>query len=284
MSIIDKVKLWKAICQRLENGNDILRNNWDGRTWDEVIEKLNQITAVERRKQGDKWIDKEIFKGMVLSILSNQINWRNIDNIIDELPLIFNDYDINYYSNLHEEDINNFFIPWFKARNAGSQQLSNSLKNLIKSAKKINQIIDEYESFEKFLSKKLDQFDNDPKGLVRYFADNTSKHKLPGFGIALAAEAFKNIGFDVAKPDRHINRAVGIFGLCNFKNWKNPKKDYSTPEANDEEKIKVMMILEKMASAVNERVVFVDNVIWLLCAESGLHYTNEQLAQIVENL
>lgn len=38
-------------------------------------------------------------------------------------------------------------------------------------------------------------------------------------GIPLAAEFLKNLGYDVAKPDRHICRAVGEFGWVEFKSW-----------------------------------------------------------------
>lgn len=38
------------------------------------------------------------------------------------------------------------------------------------------------------------------------------EHKLPSPCVARAAEASKNLGFDVAKPDRHNLWALGLFG------------------------------------------------------------------------
>ena len=35
----------------------------------------------------------------------------------------------------------------------------------------------------------------------------------------LAAEALKNLGFDAARPDRHVKRAMGSFGLVHVERW-----------------------------------------------------------------
>lgn len=43
--------------------------------------------------------------------------------------------------------------------------------------------------------------------------------KLPGFGVALSAAALRNLGYNLAKPDRHILRAVGGWSLVQFAKW-----------------------------------------------------------------
>ena len=42
-----------------------------------------------------------------------------------------------------------------------------------------------------------------------------------------------------------------------------------------------MTAVQDMAETADERVVLVDNAIWLLCAKSELHLTNQSLAEMV---
>ena len=41
-----------------------------------------------------------------------------------------------------------------------------------------------------------------------------------------------------------------------------------------------MEVVEALSKEVGEVVTFVDNAIWLLCAKSGLHLTNEELVAL----
>jgi hypothetical protein len=107
----------------------------------------------------------------------------------------------------------------------------------------------------------------------------TGPHKLPAFGIPIAAEFLKNIGYDCAKPDRHINRAAGSFGLCEFANWRD-RQGTKAPMATGRELVDVMYAVRDMACSLHLTPTFVDNCIWLLCAKGGLHYGNEALEEL----
>lgn len=148
----------------------------------------------------------------------------------------------------------------------------------------------DHENLDTFITTLLKANGLDPKLLALEFGSITSKHKLPGMRIALAAEALKNIGFDIAKPDRHINRAMGCFGLVKFDRWSNskgkigvdePPYGYSYPKATEENSLEVMKTMGDFAKSVKVRSVFFDNAIWLLCAKSGLHTSNERLKNLV---
>ncbi len=99
-------------------------------------------------------------------------------------------------------------------------------------------------------------------------------------GIPIAAEAMKNIGFDVAKPDRHINRALGSFGLLTFTNWPD-MTNYKGPVCSENELINIMRIMKEFANAVGVLPTFLDNAIWLLCCKSGLYLKNQQLSRMI---
>ena len=93
--------------------------------------------------------------------------------------------------------------------------------------------------------------------------------------MILAAEALKNLGFDVAKPDRHVKRAVASFGLVPARNWSG--SDRTVPKTPN---LAVMEAVERIAIAIRKHVVFVDNAIWMLGARSELWLTNGELAKV----
>lgn len=112
---------------------------------------------------------------------------------------------------------------------------------------------------------------DDPKQMALQIGQGGS-YKLEGFGVPLAAEMLKNLGFDVAKPDRHILRAMESFGLVSFQTSKS---------RNESELLETMTVVEDIASTTGRYISFVDNAIWLLCAESGLHLKNEELRKLI---
>ena len=52
---------------------------------------------------------------------------------------------------------------------------------------------------------------------------------------------------------------------------------YAAPSPKRAELEAVLSVMEKFAAEVHERVALVDNAIWLLCADSGLHLTNRDI-------
>ena len=106
-----------------------------------------------------------------------------------------------------------------------------------------------------------------------------SIYKLYGFGIPLAAEAMKNIGYEVAKPDRHICRAMGCFELVQYKKWPD-KTGTKPPVTTDEQLIITMTAMQDFSLKINESPSYVDQVIWLLCAKSGAYFSNEKLVAL----
>ena len=97
-------------------------------------------------------------------------------------------------------------------------------------------------------------------------------------GIALAAEFLKNLGFNVAKPDRHVNRAAGSFGWVAFRNW--DRRGRGTPKATPTETRLVMRAVTEFSKQQGLAACFADNAVWLLCAKSVLWLDNAALAAL----
>lgn len=143
---------------------------------------------------------------------------------------------------------------------------------------------EEHGSVDGYLSFVVLGGDHDPKRAALLLGQR-GPHKVPGLGVPLAAEALKNLGYDVAKPDRHLTRAVGCFGLAEFGAWSaQPERRVgSTPPSQTIGHQRASMVaVEDLAKSVGQRVVLVDWAIWSLCARSRLGLDNQALEQLAD--
>lgn len=261
-------QVWTSIVNHLDRGLPSWRDNVA--TW-------GQATAVADRRSGKRWSDDEVFRGLVLSVLSNNTNWARVERVKSELDGLFSEFSIVRFASRSVEDVDRILIPWFTDRRASSMTLRARLRDLIIASEKLVVQSKHFGSIEKYFSKILESRSQDPKRLAAALAEPRSPDKLNGIGLPLAAEFLKNIGFDVAKPDRHVNRAVGAFGWVSFKIWDDRQLRHPPPQPTFDELLSVMNAIESCARAVGETAALVDNAVWLLCAKSGLSLSNSQL-------
>ena len=158
--------------------------------------------------------------------------------------------------------------------------LRGGLVHLARAARILLRHSKRHGSAEDYFTSLVHECEDDPKQAAMRLG-SPGEHKLPSLGVALAAEALKNLGIDVAKPDRHMMRAVGSFGLVRFNRWKPADGRWVAPKSpSGKELLEVMTVAEQVAIAAERPVVFVDNAVWLLCARDEVHLTNAELAGI----
>ena len=260
---MNKLELWSSIESRLDSSYP---------QWRERIEGLGQVKAVKKRISGVTWSDEEVFEASLMSLLSSNIDWSKIEKIRLGLRDLFLGFNLEAYAALQDTKIENDFIPWFKNRKASSPWRERDLLYLRNTAHKLLEHSRMHGSAEHYFTSLTYECGNDPKQMALQLGRIGGKYKLEGFGVPLAAEMLKNLGFDVAKPDRHIRRAVESFGLVSF---------WTSDGQSESELFQTMTVVEDIASAAGRYISFVDNAIWLLCAESGPHLTNEELRKLV---
>lgn len=265
--------LWNRIENRLTT---------DMPQWREEVQDLGQVPAVQERATGRRWTDNEVFKGLILAVLSNNTDWAKVKRIIPELSSVFHGFCLREYASLTPADIGLRFIPWFKERRAGSQSLGSGLKYAIDAARRLLELKAKYGSLDRYFGDLHQERKGDAILVAHALGSTSSVHKLPGLRIPLAAEFLKNIGFDVAKPDRHMNRAAGCFGWVQFHNWPD-RNSTKQPRVNESEILQVMRAAAEFASDLGQLVCFVDNSVWLLCAKSGLYLSNRALCALSGN-
>ena len=247
--------------------------------WQEHIDSFGQVAAIEKRIDGKTWNDDEVFEGLLMAVLSSGIDWSKIEKIRHELKDVFCGFSLEEYAALPDTKIASYVVPWFKERKAGSPWLKRNLINLTHTARKLAEYSKTHGTAVRYFTSLMDRYDNDPKQ-VALCIGLSNKYKLPAFGVPLAAEALKNLGFDVAKPDRHILRAMGAFGLVRFNRWSDRSKNKPPTTYTKSELCKTMASVEEIAVNAGKHVGFVDNAIWLLCARSGLDLSNAELTEI----
>lgn len=266
--------LWSRIESRLESSP---------LDWRERIRQLGQVEAVEQRDAGRTWSDDEVFEALLMAVLSSDTDWSNIERIQADLPDLLSGFSLASYAKLSDDEIGDRFVPWFEDRKAGSRSRKGNLLNLVGAARKLLDFSRKHGAADGYFTSLVDKCDGDPKQAALRLGQDR-EYKLPSLGVALAAEALKNLGFDVAKPDRHVMRAVGSFGLVRFSRWSKDgdgRNGRAAPESTRKaELLAVMTEVEQIAEAAKERVVFVDNAIWLVCARSELYLANSKLAEM----
>jgi 3-methyladenine DNA glycosylase Tag len=260
--------LWPAIVSQLDS-------RLPG--WKQTIEGFGQVAAYNDRQNGKQFSDAEVFRGFVLSNLSADTDWSKIEAIKTELSVAFGDFSIDFFADLTDQYIDETLNPWFKDRRAGSMTRAQGLKRLIRLARKMQRWREHAGSVDQYLSSFVESCGGARNAVVTL--STVGEHKLKGFGIALTSEALRNIGYNLAKPDRHVLRFAGTTGLVSFPKW-SQRGEYNVPSANDTKRIECMDAIAALASENRVLCTFADNAIWLLCAISGLHASNEQISRL----
>ena len=269
-------KLWKNIESKLDSGCP---------AWCTRITAFRQVQAVQDRGEGKTWTDDEVFKALLLAVLSAGVDWSRIENRV--LPVL-DDFlrselrpgsFLESYSNLTDTHILDRWGKWFEEQRATPRWGLGPLVNMKGATRKLAGHSTKHGRAEDYFERLRVQHGNDPKQVVLCIG-SAGKHKLPSLGVPLAAEALKNLGFDVAKPDSHLLRAVAAFGLVDFQPG---GCKFEPPNATKPRQLKAMTRVEEIAKAAGKPVAYVDNAIWMLGAQSGLHLTNLQLAELAGN-
>lgn len=211
---------------------------------------------IDRRNNGERFSVNDHIRAMVYSMLSSGIKWERVERGIDIktgriVPIddIFNNYDVEYLLNCDSDKLANSIRDF----GCSSQSTWKQMKALIsKNITKLISLEQEYGNIDFYYQKFIDK-DNTLKTLVKQLADPQSEDKLAEMAEALVAEYLKNVGYDIAKPDRHIRRILGskILGCSEY-------EEVPVYEAFD--------IVAEIAQEMNKPVAEVDYTLWSYCA------------------
>lgn len=237
--------------------NDKLGHIQNKKLWENTYIKHQ----IEKRKSKHEFSLEEHICGMVYSMLSSTSAWSRMDVGIDEktgeiLPInkIFSQNDIEYAPEFILSCTPELLTKKIKEICGGTQSTRKQMEALIQSnIPKLIQLEKQYGSIDMCYQQYVEQ-DKTLKMLITVLSSPNSHLKMNQMGEALIAEYLRNVGYDIAKPDRHIRRILGSEFLgCS------DKKIVPTFETLD--------IIKELADYMKRDVAEIDYILWSYCAK-----------------
>lgn len=223
-----------------------------GKLWENTYIKRQ----IDKRQTGGEFSIRDHIRAMVYSMLSSGIVWDRVSGHIDEatkqltpIDEIFCQYDPERLLQCAPEHLSNEI----QKLHCASPYTAIQMQALIHTnIPKLIQLEKEHGSIDAFYQKFIA---DDPtlKSLVKVLSAPHSDYKLAQMGEALVAEYLKNVGYNIAKPDRHIRRILGskILGCSTH-------EVVPIFEAFD--------IVAALAKELNRPAAEVDYILWSYCA------------------
>ena len=222
--------------------------------------------------------NERAFEAFAVAFLSGNTRWDRIESVRSELSEPFRDFSPERFAQLSDQEIDTTVLPWFRERRAGAAGLRGGLLRLRLTAGLLAGQ-GRFPSARALIEATFTEAQGSPEAVAMLLGSHKD-WKLPGFGIALAAEALRLLGYDLCKPDRHILRAVGSWGLVRFATW-NRKGEFTAPQARPEGLLVTMLAVRSLAETNAVPVSHANSVIWTAGAVSGARLTNRQFEALV---
>ena len=251
----------RTIATAVQRMDEHLRNDllWkDGQAQhDKLWENTYIKRQIERRRAGGEFSTSDHIRAMVYSMLSSGIVWDRVSPHIDKatkqlapIDEIFFQHDPERLLQCDPERLTGEI----KKLHCASQYTRNQMEALIHiNIPKLVQLEKQYGSVDTFYQKYTIE-DLTLKMLIKALSTENSDYKLAQMGEALVAEYLKNVGYDIAKPDRHIRRILGSKALgCST---------YETVPI-----FEALDIVAALAQEMNRPAAEVDYILWAYCAK-----------------
>ncbi len=211
---------------------------------------------IDKRENDGVFTVSDHIRAMVYSMLTSGAPWNRIEPHIDIktgkiaiIDEIFYQYDVEKLLGTAPTEL----VSKILVQTLGSPYINNQMNALVNvNIEKLLTLEKEYGSVDNFYQGIINT-DSTMKMLVMELSTAGKPHKFAQLGEALTAEYLRNVGYDIAKPDRHIRRILGsdILGCSD-------KKEVPIYEAFD--------IVAAIAKATGKQIAEVDYILWSYCA------------------
>ncbi len=231
----------------------------DKKKWENTYIKKQ----IEKRESGGIFTLQDHIRAMVYSMLTSGAKWERMEQSIDIttgqigfIDEIFLQYDVKV---LLKTSVSSLSAE-IRQKKLGTQYIDNQLKALINvNIPKLLSIEKEYGSIDGFYQTYIEK-DPSMKLLLKALSSGTSPHKYVQMDIALNAEYLRNVGYDIAKPDRHICRILSRDYLdCS---------EYGDINKNEiARKNEALDIVKAIADKSEKKIAETDYILWSFCAD-----------------
>ncbi len=211
---------------------------------------------IDKRRNGGTFTVRDHICAMVYSMLTSGAPWNRVEPHIDIqtgriaiLDEIFYQYDVDKLLSAAPAE----FVSKITAQELGTPYLKKQMYALANvNIEKLLTLEKEYGSVDNFYQSII-HTDSTMKTLVKELSAVGKPHKFAQLGEALTAEYLRNIGYDIAKPDRHICRVLG-------------SKYLACSESEIAPVYETFDIVANIAKELNKPVAEVDYILWSYCA------------------
>lgn len=187
------------------------------------------------RKDGHTFTFNEHVEAMVLSLLSANRPWKQIEENIDNLRKFFHDYDAEYLATADPVTL----TIGVRELGCGNKAIARQMEGLshnVRLMQRIENIIGNIDNL---------AANNDPYDVSMVLSSGV--YKLQGFAQTLALQYLRNVGIDTCKPDVHIRRILARLGLIPYEDC--PVRD-------------VVDAMSKLGSELDMPITLVNEIIW----------------------
>lgn len=209
---------------------------------------IGPLDNIKRRNSGAEFSLTEHVRGMIYALLSNERGWAGIEKKLGTIDAIFFLYDPQKIKSGDHEA----FESQIREIRAGNRQIKKQMQALKYDIEMLERIADENGSIDAYFNS------TEKYKLVKSLAEG--KYKLQRMGVPLVSEYLKNMGVDIVKPDRHVNRLIGYLGYS-----KHAPARYNETFA----------ACEGIAKEYGISNIEVDAVLWQFCAEGRFNKCGE---------
>jgi hypothetical protein len=212
--------------------------------YQKVVDEFGQVRASDQRARGERFDLADHVRGLILSLLSNQRPWGPIAQNLDRIASIFFRYDPPAIKSASPSRL----TQEIREIHCGNRQIEKQMKSLAGNVDTLERIDREYGSLDRFVESA------DPHVVATKLSSPKSDFKLRQVGYTLGMEYLRNVGIRATKPDVHVRRAIGLSRLA-LVNVEKPSEEDA------------YRALGKIASAADVNATYLDNLLWLFCAQ-----------------
>ncbi len=250
----------ETISKKVADMDEYLRKlYYENKLCKKLWENTHIYHQIEKRKRQEQFNVEDHIRAVVYSMLSAGIQWNRVEKYIEgcsgEMPLVDKVF-YNYCPEYIEKCNPNELLDKIKEMGLASISTRKQMEALIGNGCETGIVKIMVEWGKKH--KSIDDFYKDIGRdnhctLIKQLSSN-GENKLRQLGPALTAEYLRNVGYDLAKPDRHIRRILG--------------SDYlGCSESKETQFDEAMEIIYKIAEKLEKSVAEVDYIIWSYCAD-----------------
>jgi 3-methyladenine DNA glycosylase Tag len=164
-----------------------------------IADVEKNISNSQRRADGKRFTLQEHVEGMILSLLSPQTVWEDVERNLGNIRKVFFDYVPEEIKKKNSA----YYTQELERLHLRSRFTAKQMTAVNHNIEVLERLEREYGSVDAFVA------DRTIAEVVKALSNSASVYKLQQMAEPLVCEYLRNVGVDTAKPDEHLRRMLG---------------------------------------------------------------------------